>query len=86
MTFGGALDSMLRRAGYSIVSEFVTPDRRSAVRLRALTSPAVIVMFHSDAVELARGAVTVSAIARRNRSVFGADALARIDDSTSWRQ
>jgi hypothetical protein len=70
MTFGGALELMLRRTGYSLVSEFVTPDRRMAVRVREMKTSKVIAMYHSDAIELARGSVTVAAIVHRNRAVF----------------
>jgi hypothetical protein len=71
MTFGGAFESRLRKTGYMLLSEFVTPDRRPAVRLRELASSAVVVMYHSDALELVRGSATVEAIVRRNRFVFG---------------
>jgi len=74
MTFGGALELMLRRNGYSLLSEFVTPDRRMAVRLRELASSSVLVMYHSDAIELVRGGATLNAISWRNRAVFAAPA------------
>jgi hypothetical protein len=74
MTFGRALQSMLRRNGYALVSEFVTGDRRLAVRLRSLRSSNVVAMYHSDAIELARGGATIAAIVHRNRLVFGAAA------------
>jgi len=70
MTFGGALQLMLRRTGYSLVSEFVTDDRRPAVRLRSLKSSRVVAMYQSDAIELARGGATIAAIVHRNRLVF----------------
>jgi hypothetical protein len=70
MTFGRALQLMLHRTGYSLVSEFVTSDRRTAVRLRELGSARVVAMYHSDAIELARGGATIAAIVHRNRSVF----------------
>jgi hypothetical protein len=69
MTFGRTLQSMLHKTGYSLVSEFVTADRRPAVRLRELTSSRVIAMYHGDAIELARGVATMAAIVHRNRSV-----------------
>jgi hypothetical protein len=74
MTFGSALELMLRRVGYSLVSEFVTPNRRMAVRVRELRTSKVLAMYHSDAIELARGGATVAAIVHRNRSVFGPSA------------
>jgi hypothetical protein len=86
MTFGGSLESMLQRVGYSLVSEFITPDRRLAVRLRETTSAAVIVMYHRDALELARGIATVSAIMRRNRSVFAVPEAAMATDGTKMER
>jgi len=70
MTFGRTLQSMLQKTGYSLVSEFVTMDRRTAVRLRELGSSRVVAMYHCDAIELARGGATIAAIVHRNRSVF----------------
>jgi len=70
VTFGKSLELMLRRAGYALVSEFVTEDRRLAVRMRVLRTSAVVAMYHSDAIELARGGATIDAIVHRNRSVF----------------
>jgi len=70
MMFGRALQLMLHRTGYSLVSEFVTSDRRTAVRLRELGSARVVAMYHRDAIELARGGATIAAIVHRNRSVF----------------
>jgi hypothetical protein len=70
VTFGKALELMLRRSGYVLVSEFVTEDRRLAVRMRVLSTSTVVAMYHSDAIELARGGATVEAILHRNRSVF----------------
>lgn len=83
MTFGGALELMLRRHGYSLLSEFVTPDRRPAVRLRELASSATLVMYHSDAIELVRGGTTVDAISWRNRAVFAPPANSVIHDATN---
>jgi hypothetical protein len=77
MTFGRALEVMLRRTGHALVSEFVTTDRRMAVRLRELRTSKVIAMYHSDAIELARGGTTVAAIVHRNRLVFGSSPGAR---------
>lgn len=70
MTFGRTLQLMLQKTGYSLVSEFVTADRRPAVRLRELRSSKVVAMYHCDAIELARGGATMAAIVHRNRSVF----------------
>jgi hypothetical protein len=81
VTFGKALELMLRRSGYALVSEFVTEDRRPAVRVRVLSTSAVVSMYHSDAVELARGGATVEAILHRNRSVFPTAALVREGDA-----
>jgi hypothetical protein len=75
VTFGKAFELMLRRSGYALVSEFVTDDRRLAVRMRELRTSAVVAMYHSDAIELARGGATVDAIVHRNRSVFPPVAL-----------
>jgi hypothetical protein len=75
MTFGSSFKSMLQRGGYSLISEFCTTHRRMAVRLRVDASDEIIVMYHSDAVELARGATTAAAIARRNRSVIFGEEL-----------
>ena len=83
MTFGGAFELMLRRHGYSLLSEFVTPDRRTAVRLRALASSATLVMYHSDAIELVRGGTTVDAICWRNRAVFAPPTTALVHDATN---
>jgi hypothetical protein len=83
MTFGGALELMLRRNGYSLLSEFVTPDRRMAVRLRELASSSVLVMYHSDAIELVRGGATVDAISWRNRAVFAAPTAAGAHETTN---
>jgi len=69
MTFGRTLQSLLHNNGYSLVSEFVTADRRNAVRLRELQSSRVIAMYHGDAIELARGEATIAAIVHRNRLV-----------------
>jgi hypothetical protein len=69
MTFGHALHATLQRNGYSLVSEFVTSRRRLAVRVRVQSSQEILEMFHSDAIELARGETTTSAIAFRNRAV-----------------
>jgi hypothetical protein len=70
MQFGLSLQAMLRRSGYLLVSEFVTAERRLAVRLRQISSQTVIVMYHSDAIELANGIATLEAIVFRNRAVF----------------
>jgi hypothetical protein len=76
VTFGNALEVMLRRSGYTLVSEFVTAEGRLAVRMRELRTSAVVAMYHSDAIELARGGATVAAIVHRNRSVFPLPAAA----------
>ena len=83
MNFGQSLELMLRRTGYSLVSEFVTPDRRMAVRLRELRSSTVVAMYHTDAIALASGGATVAAITHRNRSVFGPSAREHETGSTT---
>jgi hypothetical protein len=85
MTFGRTLQLMLRRTGYSLVSEFVTADRRTAVRLRELRSSRVFAMYHCDAIELARGAATIAAIVQRNRLVFGSTGAEEEDGTTRIR-
>jgi hypothetical protein len=78
MTFGSSFRAMLQRSGYSLVSEFLTTHGRAAVRVRIHASEEIVSMFHSDAVELARGATTAAAVVRRNRSVvFGQDVQPR---------
>lgn len=79
MTFGNALELMLRRIGYSLVSEFITTERRLAVRLRELGTSTIVVMYRSDAIELARGGATVGAIVHRNRLTFPSVAGVRHD-------
>jgi hypothetical protein len=74
---------MLRRTGYTLVSEFVTGDRRPAVRLRSLRSSRVVAMYHSDAIELARGGATIAAIVHRNRLVFGSAAPSEEERATT---
>lgn len=71
MTFGHTLNAMLGRIGYSLVTEFFTADNRLAVRLRNASSSTVLAMYHTDAIQLARGEATVAAIVHRNRAVFG---------------
>ena len=82
MMFGRTLQLMLQKTGYSLVSEFVTADRRTAVRLRELGSSRVVAMYHCDAIELARGGATIAAIVHRNRSVFD---LAQPEETTHIR-
>ena len=79
MTVGGTLHLMLERIGYSLVTEFVTADHRVAVRLRDLRSSTVVAMYHTDAIQLARGEATLAAIVHRNRSVFGSAVEAGAD-------
>jgi hypothetical protein len=83
MTFGQSLQLMLQRTGYSLVSEFVTADRRPAVRLRSIRSFEVVAMYHSDAIELARGGATIAAIVYRNRRVFGSAVSAEGEPATT---
>jgi hypothetical protein len=73
---------MLQRTGYSLVSEFVAADRRTAVRLRSLWSFEVVAMYQSDAIELARGGATLAAIVHRNRRVFGSAGSAEEEPAT----
>ena len=58
---------MLRRTGYTLVRELVTTDRRMGVRVRELKTSAVVAMYHSDAIEPARGGATLATIVHRNR-------------------
>lgn len=83
MSFGGGLELLLRQHGYALLSEFVTPDRKTAVRLRELASSAILVMYHRDAIELVRGGTTVDAIVWRNRAVFTPPATAKTHDTTN---
>jgi hypothetical protein len=85
MTFGRTLTVMLQRIGYSLLSEFVTADGRAAVRLRDLSTSATVSMYHTDAVQLARGEATVAAILHRNRSVFPSATGADEDAGASKR-
>ena len=74
MSFGHTLTDMLQRIGYALLSEFVTADGRTAVRLRDLRTSVTVSMYHTDAVQLARGEATLAEIVHRNRVVFGSTA------------
>jgi len=69
MTFGSSMNTVLQRSGYSLVSEFVTSHGRLAVRVQVKSSKEILEMYHSDVLELARGATTAGAIVFRNRAV-----------------
>jgi hypothetical protein len=70
MTFGATLKTKLDCGGYSLLSEFLTPDGRMAVRLQLRATNETCEMFLTDAVELTRGVTTAEAIRHRNRNML----------------
>jgi hypothetical protein len=70
MAFGATLKTKLDRAGYSLLSEFLTPDGRMAVRIQVRETNETCAMFLTDAVELTRGITTAAAIRHRNRNTL----------------
>ena len=69
MAFGATLKTKLDCGGYSLLSEFLTPDGRMAVRLHVRATNETCEMFLTDAVELTRGVTTAEAIRHRNRNM-----------------